>query len=456
MEKLRTVLKVVTVLTIIFVIVFGGAFLYMLGSFNVITNNTEMGRVASGTVTEFKNAAFYFGGDTFEIVADFTSEDGETHAAHLLTKTSGIKPGDSYEFYYNKEVPSIVGTYEMREILFGFYIITLIVLGALLAAVIIARIIIRIVKGPDPKKKEKAEPSEYEIERGARLLNEKRNFWMTYERSIQSRNQMRLADALSCKKQCVNMTKAHTDYACMAYHNLMVTQFFQCCDGEEAYKSGIKSLEAGCEKEFKELSEKLQAVLKFNAYDESLVYTAMLAKSREEAVLLLKKGAKRKNYPRMRALSKEMLEKLERFPSWLEFQKMEAGNYYSRVNADKDRGDYSPACAILGLILSREGEPGYDISEEDYVNLLDDYLMVSLRYFTLCADTLLKYNGNPENQLLFILKKPLETLIGFLPDCQEKRYRELFKSVLKEYEVYGPKFEKHLPQYNQARKALGM
>ena len=151
-----------------------------------------------------------------------------------------------------------------------------------------------------------------------------------------------------------------------------------------------------------------------------------------------------------------MLALLEQFPRWIDFQKNYAGIFYSRSSAAQDRGDYSPACALLGLILSREGERGYDLSEDDYVNLLDDYLMVSLRYFTRISDKLLKNGGAPDREILFLVRKPLQVLIDFLPDCQEKRYRDLLKSVMKEYSVYGPAFEMFLPEYQQACGMLGM
>ena len=462
-----------------------GVMLMIINMSNNNVKNKDNGASATGTVSEVKKGQTFFL-ESYELVVDYTAENGKDYTVHLLTESPDVKKGDSFTFNYVKATPEMALTDEMVEIQNKSYGQLLMILGIVLGGLIVIDIILAVIWRAQQKKREEdrrqretfnsyvdmlakqfeaggssaqSKPSPQTSssrspeEKAMEMMDKHPGFWEDFYRSLQLKKECKFTSALRIRLYSMDEVKSDAPYLALAQHNMMALQCFQCCEGEKAYQNGKLSLEN--EIAYRELSDTIAPALGYNVYDESLVYTAMLAKNRDEARELLQKAVNR-GKPQTADHAREMLGMMEKFPKWVDYQKNYAANYYSRVNAQMDKGQYSPACALLGLILSREGQKGYDLAEEEYVSLLDDYLMVSLRYFSTCADILLRNGGLPDEELLFIVRKPLKALLDFLPDCEEKRYKEIFKTDLKEYSVYAPKFDECLPEYGKACKALGM
>lgn len=404
-----------------------------------------LGGTVPATVEKVSGNILYPGADSAIISYEV---NGKEYKAVVLAESGSVSPGDTLSVYYNQKFPqSVIGDedYAIRMRTDRIY---LIVAGSLLALVLILKAVFgKLASNASiggPRDKQAYEENDADV----------MAFWDLFDQSQTYKFSAKLKSALKKREQGFERVKDRHDYSCMAYHNLLVLRCFHCCEGVQAYLDGVNSLKY--KEEYRELSDRLRPNLRFSCYDESLVYTAMLAKNRNEAKELLGEVMERHAYKPAMKHAKEMLGMMDKFPRWVDYQKNYAANFYSRNNAKADRGDYSPACALLQLILFREGEKGYDLTEEEYVNLLDDYLMLSLKYFTLRSNVLIKNNGSPDNELLFIVQKPLKVLIDFLPDCEESRFRDIFRSVMKEYAAYDAPFSTYLPEYEQACKLLGV
>ena len=438
---------VMVIIPLLVVLSYGITMLSATGMYNSLKNGDT---AVTATVEQNKGPSFWIKeADTVSVRYEV---DGEEYHADILTESGTTDAGDTMTVYYNPNWKSSAVTDTHYEFLIKTYRTGLIVSAIVFGALLLLRIIIGAVA---MKRADNSGGSTHNVTNNYnRLTGEEQDFWSLFFQSLEYKKQGRLASALEARESGLRMMEDRHDYYCMAQHNLLVLQCYHCCDGVSAYKSGKESLRY--KDEFRELSDRMSPMLKYSSYDESLVYTAMLAKSREEAGELLREAVNRNAYRTAVQHAKEMLAMMEKFPKWLDYQRNYAANFYSRHSAQYDKGDYSPACAILQVILSREGEKGYDMTEEQYVDILDDYLMNSLRYFTLRSGVLIQNGGSPDRELLFIVKKPLKVLIDFLPDCEKKRFKDIFRSVMKEYEHYDVPFKQYLPEYEKARKLLKM
>ena len=380
--------------------------------------------------------------------------DGKDYQISQEVKAGSVNEGDTISLYYNPDKPQSAESeeiYEYDKWVFRYGLVcSVIIWGILFVFRLIGSAIGKHISDDDID----SSSSSFTSAGVMQTNNDEERFWNLYSESLLYKNHAWLTSALKAREKGLRLMENRHDYYCMAQHNLMVLQYYHRCDGVAAYESGKNSLRY--KDEYRALSDKMIPRLGYSAYDESLLYTATLAKNREEAMELFEEVVRRNTNPTAVQQSKEMLSLMDEIPRWSEYQKNFAHNFYSRHTPQEDKGDYSPACALLGLILSREGEKGYDLSQEEYVDMLDDYLIVSLKYFTLRSDVLLRSGGTPDQELLFIVKKPLKMLIDFLPDCEEERFRNIFRSVMSEYKTYDHPFRKYLPEYEKALSALGM
>lgn len=396
-------------------------------------------------VGDISHTFLYPGADAVRVT--YEAEDGRTYTSTVMAEPGTLQAGDELPVYASRMYPFIATTMEDHGIRMRTILIALLVLAVMnvLARLIGAKI------GKRVENMQKPYSDFYTEQDDGELLD---RFWESFQDSLRYKVDARLHSALEEREEGLEMVKDHPEYSGMAYHNLLILRCFHCCQGVQAYEDGVNSLKH--KEEFLRFSDQMRPKLGYSSYDESLVYTAMLARNREEAKALLQEAAERKADATAVKHAKEMLGMIDHFPRWVDYQKNYAANLASRHSANMDRGDYAPASALLEVILSREGQKGYDLTEEEYVSLLDDYLMFSLKYFLLRTQVLIKGYPFPETELFFLLKKPLQLLIDFLPDCGEERFREIFRGVMKQYACADEQFRADLPEYEQALALLGM
>ena len=435
---------ILVILPLLVTVSFGITMLTATGMYNSLKNGDT---AVEATVEKNKGpSGWYKGADTVKVSYEV---DGTEYQSDLLTESGTVDVGDTMTVYYNPSWKSSAVTETHYDFLMKTNGTGLLVSGIIFGVMLLLRIIIGAVR-----KKTLGSSSSSAAGPFGDFDDDERDFWSLFFQSLEYKKQAMLKSSLAAREKGLEMMMNRRDYYCMAQHNLLVLQCYHCCDGVSAYQSGKESLKY--KDEYRELSDKMKSLLHYSSYDESLVYTAMLAKNREEAKELLEEAVTRNAYHPAVKHAKEMLAMMEKFPKWLDYQRNYSANFSNRHSAQQDKGDCSPACALLQVILSREGEKGYDMTEEQYVDILDDYLMISLKYFSMKFPLLIQHGGSPEKQLLFMLKKPLQVLIDFLPDCEEKRFKDIFRSVMKEYENYDEPFRMYLPEYVRARNMLGM
>ncbi len=436
MRKFLRILLIGAIVILAFVAV------YRIVMFTACKNRVDP---VSATAESFSQSFLYPGSDVVQI--SYQAE-GTVYSSAVMAPAGTIHEGDQLSVYYYPQYPFIATSAEDHSIRMKT-IITLLIISAVLLIIYLLfgqKIGRRLADMQRPFSDFYSEGEDKE------LLD---RFWDSFLRSLQYKISAWLKSALDERERGLEMVKDIPAYSCMAHHNLQILRFHHCADGVQGYQDGLLSLQY--KNEYEKLSDQMRPKLGYSSYDESLVYTAMLAKSRDEAKPLLEEVVKRNAHRGAVKHAKEMLALMDKFPRWADIQKNYAANLASRNTAKTDKGDYAPACGLIQTVLSREGEKGYDLTEEEYVSLLDDYLMLSLKYFLLRADVLLKgSSGFVESELLFLLERPLQMLIDFLPDCGEERFKETFRGVMKEYALADDAFREYLPEYQQVRSLLGM
>lgn len=446
---IANMLTAAVVIPLAFIAIYYGTMVFI---YHQVTAS-DQGAAAEGRVESVMEPFFFFAGSK-KIEVSFQA-DGSRYYTYFLTKNDGIKKGDTVLLYYNKIDPDTAISDETYEIKKSGLLLPIYILSAAAGLIIIIRVIVWIAeKGPQKQREADREAKEAgKYKRIDKEVKKHASFWTAYYDILKTGYQSgALSSTMRRKEDLIILSGDNPAYLCLAHHSQMTGYFSECCDGVKAYYHGKKSL--AYPKEYKKLSRKLEPGLHYSCYEESLAVTAVLSPDREEALELFSKIVKLKSDSRFCEIAKRSLDDIMKFSRWCDFQKNYAAQYYSRVSAEKDSGDYSPACAILSMILEREGGTGYDLTEEEYVNILDDLLMLSLKYFAIRCEAVLERRLSPKEELLFIVQKPLEILVSFLPDCQEKRYRDIFKSIMKEYEVYESVFKECLSEYSAAQKAL--
>lgn len=366
--------------------------------------------------------------------------DGNTFTVTLATD---LEPGDRITVYYNPKHPSFANAgangndigffkslHEKGQSLLPYYWCAA---GFALLGLLLPR-----AKGAADRHKRNAAASEI------KGIQENPVYWERFYNSMHCKQQGMLVSALAYRQGNLSHTEGTADsgYRGLAAHDIMILELFQCADGKNAYLHGKASLE---DPAFANLANTLEKQLHYNTYHEALMFTAMLACSYEEAEKMLMQAELCCN----KKLDKEIATRRnyrKDCPRWFDFQRAMSFNYYSRTNEASDKGDYSPACALLQIILQRAEEPGYDVSYEEYLDALDDYLVLSFKYFARMVGVILQNGGGDEaaeHELLFLLTEPLKILSGFLPDCRAQD-KQLLKNDLEPYRSVTPLTETDL------------
>ena len=456
-KKRDYIIKPIAGILLVAAIIAGAFVLFTTLALNKNKDFDGEGASATGEVREISDAFFVFNAKKINVAYPV---DGETVNADLMTRNSDIKTGSQVELYYNKRVHNAAINEETAEIYRSSLLPIMYIAGGGFVIMQLLRWLLWVIengkKGIKQNNRDvKRDKSQSKYDR---YLKKNPDFWMERYEAMKDRKDAYLTTSLKKRKKLVSMAGDKRDLYCAAYYDLMILQFGSMCDGISAYESGKESLKYP--KEFKKISDNLEGGLGYNMYAKSMMITASLSPDREEAARLSNEVIRDNKDQYHITVAKEMLQMMEEFPKWSDFQWNFAHHYYSRTNPELDRGEYSEGCAILMTILEREGQPGYDLSEEEYVNILDDCLMLSLKHFLLLLYTgynsFLNNRTVPLSELSFILQRPLKKLLEFLPDCEEKRFREIFKSDLREYAEHEKEFKDAVPEYQKACKMLGL
>ena len=457
MKILDRILSLISVVLFVAAVISGLILLLYTATLHRVQDLSGEGAFAVGKVQSVEDAFFIFDAKKLNVSFEADGYYNDT-TVKLMTKDKTIQPGDEVELYYNTRVPESAMNEETLAIYHSSLLTIVYIAGGALVLMILIQCLIWLIRNGKSRSHKRTRQKEASQRKYNRYMKKDPEFWMERYNAMKNRSEAYLMTSLKRRKRLVTLAGDKRHLYCAAYYDLMILYFGSCCDGVNACECGRESLKYP--KEFKKLSDDLEAGLGYNMYYKSMVVTATLTDNREEAKELCNEVIKNSKDKEQIKVAKDLLSLMEKFPRWSEFQRNNALNYYSRTNPELDKGAYSEGCAILMTILSREGQPGYDLSEEEYVSILDDWLMLGLKQFATLRTTgynsFLNRRYIPNEQLIFLVKKPLEVLLEFLPDCQEKRFREIFKSDLKEYEMLADVFKGCLPEYEKARKELGM
>ena len=270
----------------------------------------------------------------------------------------------------------------------------------------------------------KAPPSPYPPEEQA--------FWRLYAESLQCKDRGALKSALEKREEALRSACPDRGYEGMALHNLAILTLYHLGKGQTAAKYARDSL--ACGDDYYRCSEAHRAELRFGAHLESLQEATITASSYDEALDFSRQGEKYYG-DIFTAKIKEIEDFRKEYPRFADYQRQTTLLYYSRVSPQLDQGDYAPAMGLLQLMLDRAEEPAYDLSYEEYVDLLDDYGTITAMYLMKKARQL---GGPPEGfaaELAFIAEEPLQHIADFLPDCQSGD-RQKFINIVRALATY--------------------
>jgi len=245
--------------------------------------------------------------------------------------------------------------------------------------------------------------------------SEEGQFWLLYAESLRLKDRGALKSALAKREEiCANHSPGR-GYKGLACHSLAILAMHHLGMGRLAAKYARDSLSFG--DDYYRCSQEHLAELRFSAHLESLQTAAMTAASYDEALDYIRQGETL--YGGVFEVKRKELEAFRtKHPRYFDYQRQTSFLYYSRVSPDLDQGDYAPAMSLLQLMLDRAETPAYDLSYEEYVDILDDYGTITAMYLMKKARVL---GGTKEvfaRELAFIADEPLQHIAAFLPDCE--------------------------------------
>ena len=261
---------------------------------------------------------------------------------------------------------------------------------------------------------------------------EENRFWQLYVESLQCKDRGMLRSALDKREQAWKTACPDRGYEGMALHNLAILTMYHLGLGQDAAKYARLSL--GCGDDYYRCSQEHLEELRFGAHLESIQTAMITASSYDEALEYCAQGEKLYG-----GIFEQKRKEIEDFrkdnPRYLIYQVATSHLYYSRVSQELDQGDYAPAMSLLMLMLDRAEEPAYDLSYEEYVDILDDYTTITCMYLMKKARQLGGSEDQFARELAFIADEPLRHLAEFLPDCQPGD-REKFDRIIAAYRTF--------------------
>jgi len=258
--------------------------------------------------------------------------------------------------------------------------------------------------------------------KGAALLDtsEYRRFDERFRASLQLKDQASLASALRLRQDATEAVRDVPALYCLGKHHEMILEYNHIGLGIEARQSALESLKH--EEEFKDVALDLFPMFRSNSYEESLEYMTCASTSYEEGGRYFAKL--KHEFPTPVNLRRyDEFQGLERkYSRWFSTHRVILGTFYSRVNAQMDKGRYAGGLAVLDVILGSAQKAGYNLDYEEYADLLDDMCALSIQLLMQKGGRRTRGGSAQEeaNELGCILKKPMMYLAGFRSECLPK------------------------------------
>ncbi len=253
------------------------------------------------------------------------------------------------------------------------------------------------------------------------------NFWSMYVESLDLKDRGALFSAFEKRDDALKYDSPTVGYKGMALHNLAILSMYHLGKGQDAASYARRSLDCG--DDFIRYSNEHKEEIPFGAHLESLQTAAMTAGTYEEALKFIRQGEEL--YGGIFETKRKEMENFRKDnPRYADYQRQTSFMYYSRVSPEQDQGDYAPAMSLLQLMLDRAEEPAYDLSYEEYVDILDDYATITVMYLMKKARVLGGSQADFAKELAFIADEPLKRIADFLPDC-EPGDRPKFDNIVK-------------------------
>ncbi len=282
--------------------------------------------------------------------------------------------------------------------------------------------------------------------------NSYRQFEKTYIDSFSLKDQASLASALRMRQNATESVQDSPALYCLGKHHEMILEYNHLGHGVEARKSALESLKH--EEDFKGISQLVCSNLACDYYAESLQYMSVFSGSYEESLHYL--ARLQEQFPSdANRLGYEEIKKLQAQSSrWYIAHRAILSTFYSRVSAEQDKGSYAAGLSIIDVILSNTQKSGYMLDYEEYVDLLDDMCVLSIKLLmqkNQCRPKVRSMDDDA-NELGPILLKPIAYLSDFIPDCLPKD-RPMFENY---YQVFSSiSWINNVPGWKDLKFAMG-
>jgi hypothetical protein len=126
----------------------------------------------------------------------------------------------------------------------------------------------------------------------------------------------------------------------------------------------------------------------------------------------------------------QLREKQESGTKWWEAQFAMAQNFYSRATLESDAGKYAAGMSILHCILDRalNEQSGYEMEENNFFSLLDDFLALSLQTYNGIFQKFIAalpnhprvQNADGVDEQYIVFSNPIKYWLQVMPNCPNK------------------------------------
>lgn len=262
-------------------------------------------------------------------------------------------------------------------------------------------------------------------------------FLRLFQESIAFKDAGMLKSALLKRQTATEHMKHDEAHYALGKANEAILLGYHIGDGIAAFKAAkeaLKNIDA-----FYAASEEWQKATFLTVFNDILNIIRQWSTSYDECVELNKLRVKwfKTNEATQSLTNIENIRRQE--PDWWGAQLSIAYNYYSRERPELDKGLYAQGMSILQCILNRSfaEETGYELDYDEYVHLLDDYIVISIKHF---QNVLNKYQAkaglyntpdNPE-EILIVLDKTIKIWTDFAPMLETKD-KALFTDYFVDY-----------------------
>ena len=252
-----------------------------------------------------------------------------------------------------------------------------------------------------------------------------RKFRLLYEESLVYKDAGMLSSALEKRREATALMLHDKGHYALGKANEAILLGYHIGDGLAAFaaaKESLKDIDA-----FKKTATEWERTTGLTPFKDIFNIIRQWSESYETCIEYNR--LRTKYFPSIETVQNlsEIEKASKEEPIWWRTQMAIAYDYYSRERPEMDNGLYGQGMSILQCILERANneEAGYILEYDEYIHILDDYVMISNMHFNMVLQKYQAKYGQANtpansNELFIILKNVIKVWKDFVPEMREK------------------------------------